>query len=593
MPWCKPAGSSFLPALLRMMGAALLVLAMAAPALAQGAAAPAARRVALVIGNQEYRHVAKLQNARADAQAFAATLRERGFEVFEGFDLDRSQMNRLFTRFEAALAAGTVGVFYYAGHGVQLGGGNVLLPVDIQAQTEREALDDGIPLPLLMERMASANNRRGGGLNLLIVDACRDNPFQSTGRAIGTTRGLVASGSSGVMVLYAAGTNQQALDRLGPDDRDPNGLFTRTLLRAIRQPGLPVREVVSRVRNEVSEAARRIGHEQIPAIYDEAVGDFVFTPAAVTQPGPVASTPQIAALPPGSLADREALFWQSIMTSREAGDFEAYLRIFPDGVFAPLARNRIAVLRPAPAVTASAVATAPTQPAAIAPAQIAPAPPPQPDPPRRPPTAAELSGARQGLVALGLLPVGGGNAGLDDAASAEAIRRYQRLTGRPETQMAGEAELAALADAGRRLITLVTRPTRSPRGVAGTSVTGASPRFDRGFAADNAPNAAQRNVREAAYWYGLAAQDGDARAFVQLGLLHARGQGVSRDPGAAVLLWLAGAGRGDGTALFNLGAAYEHGIGMAVDPAEARRWYRLAAEARHADANAALQRLGP
>lgn len=599
MPW-RNAASSVLILLARRAGVLLLVLLMAAPAWAQGAGAPGVRRIALVIGNQDYRHVARLQNARADAQAFAATLRERGFEVFEGFDLDRSQMNRLFTRFEAALAAGTVGVFYYAGHGVQLGGGNVLLPVDIQAQTEREALDDGIPLPLLMERMASANNRRGGGLNLLIVDACRDNPFQNTGRAIGTTRGLVASGSSGVMVLYAAGTNQQALDRLGPDDRDPNGLFTRTLLRTIRQPGLPVREVVSRVRNEVAEAARRVGHEQIPAIYDEAVGDFVFTPAAVVATAPVAPPPP-AAPPVASLTDREALFWQSIMASREAGDFEAYLRIFPDGVFAPLARNRIAMLRPAPPAAPPPAAPAPARPAAIVPtppAAVAPTPPAVlapavPDPPRRRASPAELAAARHGLVALGLLPVSGGNEALDDAASAQAIQRYQRLTGRPETGTANEAELTALGEAGRRLIALVTRPTRSPRGVPGTSVTGASARFDRGFAADSPPAGSQRNVQDAAYWYGLAAQDGDPRAFVQLGLLHARGQGVPRDPAAAVLLWLAGAGRGDGTSLFNLGAAYEHGIGVTVDPAEARRWYRLAAEARHADANAALQRLGP
>ena len=196
-------------------------------------------------------------------------------------------------------------------------------------------------------------------------------------------------------------------------------------------------------------------------------------------------------------------------------------------------------------------------------------------------------------MALGLLPVGGGSEALDDAASTAAIRRYQRLTGRPETGTANETDLAALADSGRRLIALVTRPARSPRGVPGTSVTGAAPRFDRGFAADNPPANAQRNVQEAAYWYGLAAQEGDPRAFVQLGLLHARGQGVPRDPAAAVLLWLAGAGRGDGTSLFNLGAAHEHGIGVTVDPAEARRWYRLAAEARHADAQAALERLGP
>ena len=571
----------------------VLALALTALVVAGAAAQPRAdapptpRRVALVIGNQEYRHVARLQNARADAQAFAATMRERGFEVFEGVDLDRGQMNRLFTRFEATLSSGTVAVLYYAGHGVQLGGGNVLLPIDIEATTEREALDDGVSLPLLMERMATANSRRGGGFNLLIVDACRDNPFQTTGRSIGTSRGLAATGSSGVMVLYAAGTNQQALDRLGPDDRDPNGLFTRTLLRAIREPGLPVRALVSRVRNEVAEAAGRIGHEQIPAIYDEAVGEFFFTPAAaVARPPPPPPPPQQP-----STADREALFWQSVMNSREPGDFRAYLQSFPDGVFAPLARSRLAAL------TTPSTPAVQTPPAAFTPAPMS-APPPTvaPAPAQRAPSAADLASARHGLVALGLLPIGGGSDTLGDPVSREAVRRNQRLMGQPETGTLTDTEAAALADAGRRLVVLVTRPPRSPRGVMGATVTGGPSRFDRGWAAENTADAAARNQQEAAYWYGLAAQDGEPRAFAQLGLLYARGQGVpSRDPASAVLLWRAGAGRGDSTSMFNLGAAYEYGIGTGTvaDRGGARRWYRLAAEARHAGADAALQRLGP
>ena len=102
----------------------------------------------------------------------------------------------------------------------------------------------------MISRMAGANSPREGGLNLLIVDACRDNPFRSEGRSFGMARGLVATGSSGVMVLYSAGTNQQALDRLGPADPDEHGLFTRVLLREMQTPGLPVRELIGRVRAE-------------------------------------------------------------------------------------------------------------------------------------------------------------------------------------------------------------------------------------------------------------------------------------------------------------------------------------------------------
>lgn len=359
-----------------LLASLLMLLALHAPLAAQDMRGIVIeRRVALVIGNQDYRGIRKLENAVADARAMAARLRERGFQVFDGYDLDRRGMNRLIAEFEASLAARTIAVAYYAGHGVQVGAGNVLIPVDATAQTERELTEDGIRLAELMERMAAANSAVAGGFNLLIVDACRDNPFRNQGRSVGLSRGLTATGTSGVMVLYAAGSNQQALDRLGPDDRDPNGLFTRVLLRTINTPGLPVREVISRVRTEVSRAARGVGHDQTPAIYDEAIGDFVFTPVtappvAAAPPSPAApGTPPAPAGAPLPAFDRDALAWQSIAGSRSAADFRAYLEAFPNGVFAPLARSRIAALSaptPPPAPPAPPANPPPVQGAALA-----------------------------------------------------------------------------------------------------------------------------------------------------------------------------------------------------------------------------------
>ena len=355
----------------------LLVLAMALlgglwahPAAAQAPAAGPTRRVALVIGNQEYRHVSKLENAVADARAMAAMLRSRNFEVVDGYDLDRSQMNRLFNRFEASMTPGAVAVLYVAGHGVQVGGTNVLVPVDMQPENERDLLDDGIPMTALMERMAGVNGRRDGGLNLLIIDACRDNPFRATGRNLGVTRGLAAGGAAGAMVIYAAASNQRALDKLGAADRDPNGVFTRTLLRAMATPGLPVREMVARVRQEVAQAARSVGYEQTPAVYDEAEGDYVFSPGAANAQTLAVTTPTgPAATPVPATPDREGVFWDSMRNSSNAADFEAYLQTYPNGAFAALARSRVAALR-APS-TASRQLDAATSPAA-APAPRAP-----------------------------------------------------------------------------------------------------------------------------------------------------------------------------------------------------------------------------
>lgn len=370
----------------RLLASLLMLLALHAPLAAQDMRGIALeRRVALVIGNQDYRGIRKLENAVADARAMAAQLRERGFQVFDGYDLDRRGMNRLIAEFEASLAARTIAVAYYAGHGVQVGAGNVLIPIDATAQTERELTEDGIRLAELMERVAAANTASAGGFNLLIIDACRDNPFRNQGRSVGLSRGLTATGTSGVMVLYAAGTNQQALDRLGRDDRDPNGLFTRVLLRTISVPGLSVRDVIGRVRTEVARAARGVGHDQTPAIYDEAIGDFVFTPAPAAPPPVVAAAPAAPAPAPPPVVppafDRDALAWQSIAGSRSAADFRAYLEAFPDGIFAPLARSRIAALS-APATPAApavppatpAPAPAPMREAALTPQAPAPLP---------------------------------------------------------------------------------------------------------------------------------------------------------------------------------------------------------------------------
>ena len=115
--------------------------------------------------------------------------------------------------------------------------------------------------------------------SLVVIDACRDNPFHGSGRSIGSSKGLAPpiSNAEGVMVVYAAGANQQALDRLSPRDTDPNGLFTREFIKALRKPGLNVQDMISEVKLAVIQQAKSVGHVQTPAIYDQSVGTFVFS----------------------------------------------------------------------------------------------------------------------------------------------------------------------------------------------------------------------------------------------------------------------------------------------------------------------------
>ncbi len=265
-----------------MRGLGLLLVIVVAGLLARPAwaATGGERRVALVIGNGDYRHGTRLVNAVADARAFRAELLARGFgidNVVYRENADRRAMNDALEEFLGKLATDAIGVVYYSGHGVQIGGVNYLLPVDLQAEKESDVAYDAVDLSRLLDRISQVQAR----FALAVIDACRNNPFEGRGRSIGAGRGLAApsGNAAGIMVIFAAGANQTALDSLGSTDRESNGLFTREFLKAIRTPGLDVQEVVRRVRLAVIEKAKAVGHTQTPAVYDQSVGTFVFTPA--------------------------------------------------------------------------------------------------------------------------------------------------------------------------------------------------------------------------------------------------------------------------------------------------------------------------
>ena len=149
-----------------------------------------------------------------------------------------------------------------------------LLPIDINGDSEEQIKDDAIPLQRLLDDIADKHAK----FTLAMIDACRDNPFKAaTGRSIGGTRGLSpTSAATGQMIVFSAGTGQQALDRLGPSDRDKNGVFTRVFLKQLDTQGVSIDRIVRNVRAEVVGLAKSVGHDQVPAIYDQVVGDFYF-----------------------------------------------------------------------------------------------------------------------------------------------------------------------------------------------------------------------------------------------------------------------------------------------------------------------------
>jgi len=231
-----------------------------------------ANRKALVIGNDTYKSVTKLLNAREDAKAIASNLTAVGYKVTLQLDLNEKEMKAALRTFSSQVQGGDEVMFFFAGHGVQLGATNYLLPTDIGGESEAQVKDEAIQLQRVLDDMTEKKAK----FTLAMIDACRDNPFKSMGRNIGG-RGLApTTAATGQMVVFSAGSGQQALDRLGSSDKNKNGVFTRTFLKEMQKSGISIDRIVKNVRNEVAELAKTIGHEQVPAIYDQVLGDFYF-----------------------------------------------------------------------------------------------------------------------------------------------------------------------------------------------------------------------------------------------------------------------------------------------------------------------------
>ena len=247
---------------------------VAAPGASKAKQAPPvfANRKALVIGNDSYQKVTPLVNAREDAKVVAESLTSLGYKVSLKLDVTEKQFKSELRTFKGQIQPGDEVAIFYAGHGVQIASTNYLLPVDIGGQNEEEIKDEGISLQRLLDDMTEKNAK----FTLAMIDACRDNPFKSSGRSVGG-RGLApTTAATGQMIVFSAGTGQQALDKLGPNDKSKNGLFTRVFVKEMQKAGVSVDRVVRNVRTEVVALAKSVGHDQVPAIYDQVVGEFYF-----------------------------------------------------------------------------------------------------------------------------------------------------------------------------------------------------------------------------------------------------------------------------------------------------------------------------
>ncbi len=230
------------------------------------------KRIALVIGNGAYTKAKELPNPANDASDMAKVLKEVGFEVLSGTDLTKRQMEGLIRDFGAKLASGGTGLFYYAGHGLQVGGENYLVPVDAEIPQEDEVAYAAVPLGLVLTKMATAKN----DLNIVILDACRNNPFARSWRGyrdIGNNDGLAKiSPPTGTLVLYATEPGRVASDGAGR-----NGLFTESLLNQIKKPNIEYDQLVKSLSADVWQKSNK---QQLPWKEGNSLSDFYFVKAA-------------------------------------------------------------------------------------------------------------------------------------------------------------------------------------------------------------------------------------------------------------------------------------------------------------------------
>jgi hypothetical protein len=310
-------------------------------------AAKADRRVAFVVGNGAYKNVAQLPNPPIDAKAMASVLRNVGFEVVEGTNLTRDKMTERLLEFGKKAQGADVAVFFYAGHGIAIGGTNYLLPIDADIKSEMDVkLGAAINIDLTLDQTMS-----DAKVKLVFLDACRDNPFaakiksNSSTRSVSVQAGLAEMKSGeGTLIAFATGPGQTAMD----GQEGTNSPFTRALIAHITTPGVEIQQAMTEVRAQVNEETNK---GQLPWGHTNLIGSVYLNPVAAPAAGAAAPAPSAAVASTSSGTDVELEFWRSVKESNKPEELNAYLTSYPNGQFKSLALARIASLENGPSTT--------------------------------------------------------------------------------------------------------------------------------------------------------------------------------------------------------------------------------------------------
>jgi len=545
-----------------------------------GTASHAGDRVALVVGNSAYQSVGALDNPKSDAEAVGAALRRLGFDVTLALNLSKRAFENRLADFSDQVTRAEIAMVYYAGHGMEMGGRNYLVPTDARLASDNRVRFEAVSLDTVLAALEGAK-----GLKLVLLDACRDNPFvRGMRRTISTRsigRGLAEiEVQPGILVSYAAAAGTTALD--GAGNHSP---YTEGLLAYLEQPGLEINLLFRKVADYVQEKTNK---RQVPFEYGRLPGQSIYLKA----PDPVSPSQSVASLhgadrPVSSDRCGEAdIQWKAIKDLGSKPLYESHVRLFASCASAGFAKERLRALsRPAATETAAPV-TECDRLAAF------------PDDEMKPKEVEGVSFA--GLDAKRAVP-----------ACRSAVKNFPD---EPRLLFQYGRSLFKKGDYDQSLVwfdkaaTLGNSVALVNIGVAYAKGAGVKRDYREALvwyrkAADLGQSTAMANIgvhyangwgveqnhREALVWFHKAADLGHPAATIELGNAYFNGRGVKQNFEKAFVWYRKAADLGNSEAMNNVGVSYDYGDGVAQDFREALVWYRKAADLGNA---LAMQNIG-
>ncbi|MDB5526786.1 MAG: hypothetical protein JWM58_4549 [Rhizobium sp.] len=577
-----------------------------------GVAHAEGRRVALVVGNNQYDAVADLSKAANDAHAVGAALKEIGFDVvIEAIDVNRAELNRKISEFADKVEEGDTAFFFYAGHGVAVGSVNYLLPTDFPEIAPNEDEDVVLDEARSADAIIDALQERKPGRIFMILDACRENPFKKiAGRSIGRSVGLVNEGppGKGVFMLFSAGGKQVALDALSEDDPEPNSVFTRKLIPLLKIPGMSQVKLAKTLQIEVAKLAKTVDHDQTPSYYDEIPGEvYLNGPASDTvtdasktetvepnkvEPEKVETVDKVdkaeTVVRPNIPDNSAAADWDRVKSSSNALAIQAFIDKYAnDKLYRALGEKRLALLIAKPDLKVEEKVTG-FRPNVRSATPVA----------RECYGLAGEPGSEPGLAGVAFadiqvrraIDVCTRAAGMDprDSMLSDMVGRAHDIS-----RNYGEARhwYQKAVDLGNsyaysNMAWLVIYGNGEPKDMqkgmrmleeaadAGNSYAQAS----LGWIYREGYNGIPRDYQRSLDWYTKAAERDYANAQAAVAWFYREGIAVQRDPVKSLELYRKAAFQGDVNAIGSLGYALQNGLGTNVNFEEARYWYEKGVE---------------